>query len=197
MSHRFIGLLKVRDTENSSETFGDLADRLGDLSFGWCLFIFSLVNLLPLPPGSNMITSLPLLVVAAQMAAGMSSVRLPRFIAARPLPRESLRRAIARFRPVFRFLEHLAKPRFGSILAPHYRRSIGIAILIVAFALFLPIPLSGWGPALAILVISFGLIERDGGIVLGGLAIGVVAVLVVVAVVFAISFGLAQFPLFN
>lgn len=194
MSHRFIGMLKARDADVFSETIGDLVDRLGDLSFGWCLLIFSLLNLLPLPLGANMITSLPLIVVAVQMCAGMPGVRLPERIAARPVPRVGLRRGMARLRPVFRFLESLARPRYGFILSPRYRRLIGLAVLTLAFALFLPIPLSGWGPALSILVISFGLVERDGGIVLGGLILGVLSLLVVVGVVFAIAFGVTHIP---
>lgn len=194
MSHRFIGMLKSRDAANRSETIGDLVEQLDDLSFGWCLLIFSLLNLLPLPLGANMITSLPLIVIAVQMTAGFRSVRLPRRLAARPLPRVGLRRGLARLRPVFRYLEGLARPRHSFILSPAYRRPIGLAILTLAIALFLPIPLSGWGPALSILVISFGLVERDGGIVLGGLALGVLSLLVVVGVVFAITFGVNHFP---
>jgi len=194
MTHRFIGLLKTRDHANSSETIGELIDRLGDLSFGWCLLIFSLLNLLPLPLGANMITSIPLILVALQMTAGMPGVRLPARVAAKPLPRVGLRRGVARLRPMFRILERMARPRFGFILAPRYRRFIGLAILALTVALFLPIPLSGWGPALSILVISFGLVERDGGIVLGGLALGVVSILIVAAVVFAIAFGVNHLP---
>jgi hypothetical protein len=194
MTHRFIGLLKTRDHANSSETIGELIDRLGETSFGWCLLIFSLLNLLPLPLGANMITSVPLILVALQMTAGMPGVRLPARVAAKPLPRVGLRRGVARLRPMFRILERMARPRFGFILDPRYRRLIGLAILALTFALFLPIPLSGWGPALSILVISFGLVERDGGIVLGGLALGVVSILIVVAVVFAIAFGVNYIP---
>lgn len=194
MTHRFIGLLKTRDRETSSETIGELVGQLGDLSFGWCLLIFSLLNLLPLPIGANMITSIPLILVAIQMTAGMPGVRLPARVAAKPLPRVGLRRGIARLRPMFRVLERMARPRFSFILAPRYRRVIGLAILALTLALFLPIPLSGWGPALSILVISFGLVERDGGIVLGGLVLGLLSILLVVAVVFAIAFGVNHIP---
>jgi hypothetical protein len=97
---------------------------------------------------------------------------------------------------MFRVLERMARPRFGFILAPRYRRVIGLAILALTFALFLTIPLSGWGPALSILVISFGLVERDGGIVLGGLVLGLLSILLVVAVVFAIAFGVNHIPQF-
>lgn len=194
MSHRFIGMLKSRDAATRSETIGELVGQLGDLSFGWCLLIFSLLNLLPLPLGANMITSLPLIVVAMQMTAGLPGVRLPRRFAAKPLPRVGLRRGVARLRPVFRFLERLTRPRYGFILAPVYRRPIGFAILTLAAALFLPIPLSGWGPALSILVISFGLVERDGGIVIGGLVLGVLSLLVVTGVVFALAAGFGTVP---
>src|SRR5690606_20053336 len=134
MSHRFIGLLKTRDRQNCSETIGDLTEQLGELSFGWCLLIFSLLNLLPLPLGANMITSIPLILVALQMTAGMPGVRLPGRLSARPLPRVGLRRGVARLRPMFRFLERMARPRFSFILAARYRRFIGLAVLALTIA---------------------------------------------------------------
>ena len=62
-----------------------LVDTLGERSFGWCLVIFSLINLLPVPVGTNMITSIPVIAVTAQMALGYDRVRLPGFITRRQM----------------------------------------------------------------------------------------------------------------
>lgn len=58
-------------------TLGNLLSALGEASFGWAIVVFSLLTLLPMPPGSSLITVLPLLVTAGQMMLGYRHVRLP------------------------------------------------------------------------------------------------------------------------
>ena len=58
-------------------TLGNLLSALGEASFGWAIVVFSLVTLLPLPPGATLITAVPLLVTTAQMMLGYQYVRLP------------------------------------------------------------------------------------------------------------------------
>jgi hypothetical protein len=57
--------------------------------------------------------------------------------------------------------------------------------------LCLPIPLTGWLPAISCFVIGLGLVEHDGAIVGLGMTIAIAAIAVAVAMVFAIYFGLA------
>src|SRR3546814_2513144 len=64
-----------------------------------------------MPPGSNMITGVPLLLLTAQMVLGFSHVRLPDFIDRRPVPRRGFQRAVLRLRPVLRPLERIIRPR--------------------------------------------------------------------------------------
>ncbi|MEJ2015999.1 MAG: exopolysaccharide biosynthesis protein, partial [Limibacillus sp.] len=56
-------------------------------------------------------------------------------------------------------------------------------------ALFLPIPLSGYGPAIAIFISSLGLVERDGVVLMIGLAVGVLAVVITIVMALLILFG--------
>jgi hypothetical protein len=58
-------------------------------------------------------------------------------------------------------------------------------ILALAVAILLPIPLGNQLPALAIIVIAFGLMLRDGIAVIGGLALAILALLWNTAVVLA------------
>ena len=53
--------------------------------------IFALVNLLPVPVGSNRITAIPVIVLTAQMALGDDQVRLPGVIARRGIGRRGSR----------------------------------------------------------------------------------------------------------
>lgn len=157
---------------------GELIENLGEGSFGWCLLVFAVVNLMPMPVGSNLITALPLLALTVQMAIGWDYVHLPRFIARREIHGVSFRRGVVRARPLFIRLERVVRPRHRWVFAPAYHRLTGIALFIISFALFLPIPLSGWVSAGALFAYAVGLIADDGLVALGGLVLGALAITV-------------------
>ena len=194
MSHKLLGLLnkqEARSEEHENRVhLGNLMRELGDQSFGWGLLLFAIVNLLPVPLGTNMILGIPLIIIATQMIFGYETVKLPGFLARRTIPRNPMKRTIARMRPIFRRLERLAKPRREWIFAAAHRPALGVAILILAFALAAPIPTSGWFPAMCIFIIAFGMVERDGNLVIFGLCAGVVSLFIVVGVAWAIYFGI-------
>lgn len=153
-------------------TIGGLLEGLGDRSFGWGLMVFSLLTLLPLPPGSSLITGLPMLLVTLQMVLGYRHVTLPGRIARKPLDRDKLRRALFRLRPVTRRLDRILKPRLPRVFSAEYERLIGLVLFVVAFALFLPIPLSGWFPAVSLFICGVGMVERDGAVTITGIGLG-------------------------
>ena len=100
----------ARDPRDRADqmTIGALLDSLGERSFGWCLLIFSLLNLLPVPVGTNMITSIPLIVLTAQMALGYDQVLLPGFIARRGIGRRRFQKLVLRLGPLIRPVERIA-----------------------------------------------------------------------------------------
>lgn len=78
-------------------TLGSLLSALGEASFGWAIVMFSLLTLLPLPPGSSLITALPLLVTTAQMMLGYPHVKLPGRLARLRIDPLKLRRTVLAF----------------------------------------------------------------------------------------------------
>lgn len=170
-------------------TVGSLLAALGDRSFGWALLVFSILTLLPLPPGSSLITALPLLLVSAQMMLGFPHVRLPAALARRPIAQEKLRRALLRLRPLTRRLERLLRPRLEALFRPAYERALGAALFAIAFALFLPVPLTGWFPALSLFIFGVGMVERDGLVAALGLGLGALACVLTLALVLAFATG--------
>src|SRR6056297_3217996 len=158
-------------------TLGNLLSELGETSFGWAIVVFSLLTLLPLPPGSSLITGLPLLVTTAQMMLGYPHVKLPAPLARLRLDPEKLRRAVLRLRPVTRRLERVLTARYTPLFAPRNERLLGLLLFVIAFALFLPVPFSGWFPATSLFIFGVGLVERDGLVATIGLVFGGASVL--------------------
>ncbi|MBS8227023.1 exopolysaccharide biosynthesis protein [Vannielia litorea] len=166
-------------------TLGELLASLGERSFGWSIVVFSLLTLLPLPPPMTLITALPVMLATAQMALGYPHVRLPRRIARMRLDHEKLRRTLLRLRPVTRRLERVLFPRYQRIFARRYERPLGLLLFIIAFALFLPVPLSGWFPAISLFIVGVGLTEQDGLVVGAGLVLGVLSVVLTASIITA------------
>lgn len=163
-------------------TIGELTQTLGDRSFGWCIVLFSLLNMIPIPIGSNMITSIPVILVTGQMALGLQQVWLPGFLTRRAISRKGFQKLVLRIGPLIRPVERIVRPRHLWVFLPRPERALGIFLLLVALALFLPIPFGAYLPAAALLITGVGIVERDGLVVLGGVALGVVAIAVIAGV---------------
>ncbi|MDV7144368.1 exopolysaccharide biosynthesis protein [Tropicimonas sp. TH_r6] len=170
-------------------TLGNLISSLGEASFGWAIVLFSLLTFLPLPPGSSILTAIPLLVTTVQMMLGYPFVRLPGPMARMKLDQEKFRRTILRLRPITRRLERVLKPRHSVLFAPRNERLVGLLLFVISFALFLPVPFSGWFPAISMLIVGVGFVEQDGLVAAAGLVMGVLSVLLTVVLLVSISIG--------
>jgi hypothetical protein len=62
-------------------------------------------------------------------------------------------------------------------------RIVGIFIFLFASFILLPIPLSNFIPGVGILIISFGLIGKDGLVVISGMVVGAAGVAISVTTV--------------
>lgn len=160
----------------------ELVFELGDRSFGWCIVIFTLFNMLPMPIGSTMILAIPVIMVTAQLAAGMPLVWLPGFVMKRRFSRKRFQRLVLKLGPVIRPVERLAKQRHHYMFTSRAERALGVMLCLVAMALFVPIPFSAYLPATALLLAGIGLVERDGLIVWWGVGLGIVAIVVTLVV---------------
>jgi hypothetical protein len=116
------------------------------------------------------------------MAAGFDHVRLPRFITRREVNRRGFQRLVLRLKPVIQWIEKIVRTRHVWLFQPKNERIIGLLLLAVSLALFVPIPLSGFIPATALFITAFGLIERDGLVTLSGIALGVISILITLIV---------------
>lgn len=169
-----------RRAEKDLVSISTLIAGLGDRSFGWSILLFALVNLIPMPFG--VITAIPLILLSAQMAAGFQHVRLPAFITRREINRKGFQRVVLRLKPVIRRIEMIVRPRHLWLFQPKNERLMGLFLLAVSLALFVPIPLSGFIPAISLFVTSFGLIERDGLVTLSGIVLGGISIVITLVV---------------
>ena len=160
-------------------TLSELSTLLRDRIWGGLLLTLAVINILPLPPGTTMITGIPLVLLSAQMAAGKGCPWFPKKFDRRGLTKEELGRLLAKILPWERRIEHVLKPRLCSLTSHRGARAIGLISLVLSVILWLPIPLGNHAPALAMTLFALALIYRDGVLVI----LGVVATVVSIAMV--------------
>ncbi|AYV45968.1 exopolysaccharide biosynthesis protein exod [Caulobacter flavus] len=149
-------------------TVGQMLEAFDSRAFGATLLVFGLLNCLPLPPGSSTLLSLPILLLAPQIAWGANAPWLPRKLVEKPLKRDDLRGLFRRITPVLRRLEVVTRPRLGFMFAAGGERFIGVVCTLLALVLVLPIPLGNLAPGATVAVLALALLQRDGLLALLG-----------------------------
>lgn len=184
------GLAKVGTRKKpEGSTLGEILETLGDRSFGWGFMLVGIVNMLPLPLGANAILGIPVLFVATQMMLGRQTLWLPDFMTKRFISRKKWRAGALSALPIARPLARLTRERYTRTFRGSAEKPFGLLMLVTGIVLCLPLPLTGWLPAIACFVVGIGLVERDGVIVALGGVIALAAIIVAVTVFFAIYSG--------
>jgi hypothetical protein len=164
-------LAEIVDHDAPRISVAELAQMFGGRAIGALLFVFGLACFLPLPPGATTILGTPLLVLAPQLAIGASAPWLPRRVKAQTIAIADLRGSLPGAIAWLRRIEAVSRPRLVVLFGPVGERVIGLVCTLLALVLILPIPLGNMLPALAVSVLSFSLIQRDGLIALLGYAV--------------------------
>jgi hypothetical protein len=172
----------IEDVVNNSSAdrilIRDLIESMHASGFGLTMMIFALGALMPLPPPIPSIISLPLLIFSFQMISGYSSPKLPKRLASLSIKRSILASIVQKSSPYLRKIERILRPRLIFITTNAAERVIGILTLIFSISIALPLPFSNFIPALGILIISFGMMGKDGVVVMCGIVIGTIGVII-------------------
>lgn len=134
------------------------------------MLLLSLPFLLPLPlPGLSTLLGLVIAAIALRLVLGQKPW-LPARLLDRELPPKFFPSVLAGARRVLRFLEVMLKPRMLWLTnSPLLLRFHALVILLASLVLLLPLPPgTNFPPALCIVIMAGGLLERDGRFILGG-----------------------------
>lgn len=184
-------LIALAEGEGDRLTLGEVMRALGPQTFGVLLVLLGLPNCLPMPPPIPLVCGFLLVAVALQIVFGRRTPWVPRRLLDKSMARADAARAVARALPYVRRLEQWSRRRLEFFGTPWRFRLLGVAFLLVALSLLTAAPLIGQiPPGIAVCLIGLGLVERDGLLVLGGLAVGVVGVSLSASFVLALVTGL-------
>ena len=190
---RTSNILDRLTTADTSErvTIGEIMDRLQDRAFALMLVLLGLPNCLPMPPPIALISGFLILFVAIQLVLGFHQPWLPRKLLALSVGRVALDNTLKRARPYVLALERLSRPRFSFMESGVIMRVMGALLVVIAIAMIVAVPVIGQIPlGIGVCLIGLGLVEKDGIVVVSGLAVGTVGVAIAGSVVIAFVLGL-------
>ena len=189
MEHRKLSdeLNDLLRTDGDSLTVEQLVERVGDRGFGLLLLVLSLPSALPVPAaGYSVPFGLLLLVLAIQMLMGKDHPVFPRKLQQVRISSGFASKLLKGAAWIFKRLEWVIRPRMRWVGLRPGRILMGFLVLAMAILMMIPIPMTNTFPAFVIFLIGIGLTEDDGLFAIGACLVGVLAVLLYGALVWAI-----------
>ena len=150
----------------------EIMDRLDERAFGAMLFVLALPCCVPFLYLVPQIVSLPMMALAVQMAMGREEPWLPGKLAARKIDKQGLANTARGGRKWFGWVEAIARPRLTFLTGAGPERVIGAILCVFCASILVPLPMTNTVPGFAVALASFGLIQRDGLLVIVGLVLG-------------------------
>jgi hypothetical protein len=160
-------------------TCDGLIQVIGPRAHALALLIFSLLNLLPLPPGVNWMLGAVITGLAVLMTLNRP-LRLWGWIGRRRLPLRALVRLLGVLRWITRLVAQISSPRLHPLTSPPALPVIGLFGVLMGTMMLIPIPLTNMLPAIGLAVVSLGILNRDGLLVILGIVAGALGVAVLV-----------------
>lgn len=180
ISSIFLDLGK-KDTDDRTK-LGELLTDFHENGLLLMMLFFALPVAIPLPypPGFTTIMGIPLMLLSIQMLFGFRKAFLPNKISRYAISNNILISISNKVVPVLRSLEKYIKPRFAFAKSIYCQQFIGLISLICSISVAIPFPLTNAVPALGIVVMALGLLNKDGLVILFGLVVSIIGLLIAI-----------------
>lgn len=178
-------LRQVAAEPDAQITCDGLIELIGIHSHALALLVFSLLNLLPAPPGYNFVVSLVILAFAILMLLH-KPIYLWRWFGERKLPLKPPLKLMDILARIAEGLGKISSPRLLVLSSRPVLPVLGLFNVLMAVVMLPPIPFCNMLPSMAVAMISAGILNRDGWLILGGILVGVLGVIAVIIAIWAI-----------
>ncbi|MEO0893344.1 MAG: exopolysaccharide biosynthesis protein [Pseudomonadota bacterium] len=162
------------DAEGQDVSLAWVLDTLGERAFGLFLLFLALPCCIPFLYGVPQVVALPMMFVSAQILMGRRAPWLPEKLGARTISAQSLTGLADRAGPWLRRIEAFSRPRFTALTRTPADQIVGLALVLFSASILVPLPGTNTVPGFAVVIVSMGLLQRDGILVILGSIIGTV-----------------------
>lgn len=148
---------------------GELVNAFGERGFGALMVFLGLLNAAASPiPGSTTILGAPLLLICVQLVLRRDQLWMPAWALKGSISRGNYRAAVDKVRKPLHLVERLSKPRLAFMTSEVSEVLIGLVCTVLCVIVMLPIFGGNMFPSLFIATFGFGLMQRDGFLIIGG-----------------------------
>ncbi len=148
---------------------GELVNAFGERGFGALMVFFGLINAIASPiPGSTTVLGAPMLLICLQLLLRRDQLWMPGWALGSSLPRANYRATIAKVRKPLTFVERASRPRLSIMSGEVSEVLIGIVTSLLSVVVMLPLFGGNLFPSLFVALFGFGLMQRDGFLILAG-----------------------------
>jgi hypothetical protein len=153
----------------------DVLDGFHERGFGFFLLIMALFCIVPIPTfGLKSLVCIPIILLAAQQAMGFHTLWMPNFIKKNVIKRDLFEGFMEHSLKWAKKMENIAKPRLGQVTSGFFSHLIGATGILMALCIIMPLPFTNTVPAIGLILMSVGVLVRDGLAVIAGMIIGTV-----------------------
>jgi hypothetical protein len=136
-------------------------------AFGMFLFVSILPGFVPIPGVGGAVGGPLVILIGLQLLVGLGHPWLPGVIGRRGPRRRTMQRFCKRIAPWLARLEHLVRPRLQPLVDSRLANAFtGLLLVMLGVLLALPIPMTNYLFAGALLLYALALLERDGALLL-------------------------------
>jgi hypothetical protein len=159
----------IEEFHTRSVTLRELIGVLQARAYDLLMLLLALPFLVPVPlPGLSMALGLVIAIIAVRLTLGQRPW-LPQRLLDTQLPPRFFPLLLGSARRILRAFEVLLKPRMSWLTTPPLPQMHALIIACAAVILLLPLPPgTNFPPAVVIVLIAGGLLERDGAFILAG-----------------------------
>lgn len=170
-------LRQAAEDPEAKLTCDSLIEIIGPASYTLALFVFCLLNLIPAPPGYNFFMALVITALSAAMLFDRR-MRLPRAFGRIRLPTKALLKLLDLLAQLTTWIAKVSSPRLLPLTAPAARPFIALIGIVLGIAMLAPIPFTNMLPSIGLAMICIGHLNRDGLVVIAGIAVGLIGVII-------------------
>ncbi|ASD27811.1 exopolysaccharide biosynthesis protein [Brevundimonas diminuta] len=161
-------LERLGQAQGEKLSLREMVEAFGERGFGAVILMLALMALFPWPPGGKAVFSVPIILIAAELALQRDRVWLPRWLLNLSVSRASYRTAAEKILPRLQRVERLTRPRWPALTGEAADVVIGLICILLALMMALPVPFGDALPGLTLALFGLGIIQRDGAFILAG-----------------------------
>lgn len=154
-------------------TVAELIAALGTSSHILVILVFSVLNMVPGPPGYGGTIAMAIIGFAIAMIMN-APIALPHWIGDRRLPVRALTRMAGLFVRIAKFIGRFSRPRLARLSVPSMRPVLGLFIIAVSLPMILPVPFINAVPNVGICVLCLGWLNRDALVIIFGMIVALI-----------------------